>query len=111
MTERPPKPDTGSVLWRRWKEVDHLFEAALDLPTHRRESFLHEQCADDLELVRIVAELLEITGTEDTPVDRPGSALLRAALESDGEATASDGRERDGEALTPWRVSGRHDRP
>ena len=84
MTNRPPRPDEADPLWKRWREVDRLFDNALDIAEPGRVAFLREQCAGDSELYELVAGLLEIGDGEDTPVDRkPSASLLRAATSPD----------------------------
>ena len=34
----------------RWKTIDELVDAAMDLPESEREPFLSARCADDIEL-------------------------------------------------------------
>lgn len=80
MTDRPPVSGVGATLWKRWQEVDRLFDAALDLPEDRRESFIRNECGEDAELYRIIADLLEIIGSANSQLEGPGDSLLRAAL-------------------------------
>ncbi|MBS1796486.1 MAG: PD40 domain-containing protein [Acidobacteria bacterium] len=42
----------------RWKQIDELFDAALDLPETARAAFLDERCGDDADLKREVLSLL-----------------------------------------------------
>ncbi len=46
-------------LLSRWREVDHLFEEALELEPEQRDAFLEDRCSGDPELRRLVDELLE----------------------------------------------------
>jgi eukaryotic-like serine/threonine-protein kinase len=57
----------------RWKKVEELFEAALQLPVDRRRAFLLEACPDDAELRGEVDSLLKAAGSSDALVD--GSPL------------------------------------
>lgn len=43
----------------RWKEIDELFQRALDLRADERADFLADQCADDADLKDAIEELLE----------------------------------------------------
>lgn len=43
----------------RFRQIDELFDAALDLPESAREKFLSEKCGDDEELKREVLKLLK----------------------------------------------------
>lgn len=66
----------------RWKQIDALFDAALDRPPSERDAFLREQCDDDPELYRSVKELLAASEAPDslleTPLDRYAQALWKA---------------------------------
>jgi serine/threonine protein kinase len=43
----------------RWKQIDELFDAALEIPNERREDFLSEKCNGDDDLKREVLSLLD----------------------------------------------------
>jgi serine/threonine protein kinase len=43
----------------RWREIDEVFQAAVELPPDGRASFLASRCADDPELLAEVAKLIE----------------------------------------------------
>ena len=47
----------------RWKQIDELFDAVLDLPETERERFLSEKCAGDFELKNKILNLLKATTT------------------------------------------------
>jgi len=47
----------------RWKQIDDLFDAALDLPESEREAFLTEKCGGDAELKTRIQKLLKATST------------------------------------------------
>lgn len=42
----------------RWKRVDELLQAALQVPAERQEEFLRQQCGGDFELLKEVRSLL-----------------------------------------------------
>ena len=42
----------------RWKRVDELLQAALQVPAERQEEFLRQQCGGDSELLEEVRSLL-----------------------------------------------------
>ena len=42
----------------RWKRVDELLQAALQLPAERQEEFVRQQCGGDSELLEEVRSLL-----------------------------------------------------
>lgn len=72
------------AMWDRWKEVDQIFDAALDVPAGERDEFVARACAGDAELSRMVRELLELTGKPADHLSAPGAALVRAAWQSSG---------------------------
>ncbi len=43
----------------RWKQIDELFDAVLEIPNERREEFLSEKCSGDDDLKREVLSLLK----------------------------------------------------
>jgi eukaryotic-like serine/threonine-protein kinase len=47
----------------RWKQIDELFDAVLDLPEPERERFLSEKCGGDPELEKKILKLLRATTT------------------------------------------------
>lgn len=49
----------------RWKQIDKLFDAALDLPESERENFLTEKCYGDDDLKNEILKLLKATKTGD----------------------------------------------
>jgi serine/threonine protein kinase len=65
----------------RWKQIDRLFQATLELPAEERETFLRAECAGDPELEHEVRSLLE----SDEAV---GSFLEHPAAEAAAEAMA-----------------------
>jgi serine/threonine protein kinase len=76
----------------RWREVDRLFEAALDRPPEERVPFLDAACGADAELRAEVAKLLaaDEAGSGDF-LEQPALALL----------TTTSGTEREG---TPFEI-------
>ena len=54
----------------RWRQIEQLFEAALQQDADRRESFLAAACQDDEELRRQVADLLTQSGSTLAVVDQ-----------------------------------------
>jgi len=61
------------AIWDRWDDIDHLFEAALDLPTEERSRFLEEHCAGDSELLDTVRGLLQTAVESDGRLEEPGA--------------------------------------
>jgi serine/threonine protein kinase/Tfp pilus assembly protein PilF len=61
----------------RWKQIDQLFEAALEIAAERRSAFLQEKCAGDDELRKEVETLLSSEHDAGSSID--GSPKLVAA--------------------------------
>ena len=60
----------------RWREVDRVFEAALDRPPDERTALLDEACGGDHALRREVEKLLAADAREDVFFDRPPDEVL-----------------------------------
>ncbi len=43
----------------RWREIEEVFQSAVEMPSAKRTSYLAERCADDDELRAEVVKLLE----------------------------------------------------
>src|SRR4051812_7499768 len=69
----------------RWRELDRLFEAALDLPAGERQAFLDVTCAADPALRREVERLLAADAREGVFLDRPAGEVLGLILDDQGE--------------------------
>lgn len=83
-----PGPESPSIVStsigdERWREVDPLFQAALDLPPDERPSFLASACGDDPEL----------RATDPLPRPQSGphdlSAMRRAYVPTTGTSHSS----------------------
>ncbi len=61
----------------RWREVDRVFEAALDRPPGERPAFLDTACAGDAALRREVERLLAADAREVDFLDRPDDEVQR----------------------------------
>ena len=69
----------------RWRLIDHLFAAALDLPPRDRPAFLDEACGGDAELRSTVERLLAADADPITYLERPVGSLLEAPPGPRGE--------------------------
>jgi len=74
----------GESVWRRWEEIDRIFDAALDLPEPEARTFVEEACAGDRELLASVLRLLAIAGSADDRLEFPDARLSREFLEELG---------------------------
>src|SRR5262245_20695910 len=76
----------------RWKQVDELFEAALDCPTSERASFLDRACADDDALRREVESLLISDAQAKTFIESPPIELAADLLSEDPPPKVGKGK-------------------
>src|ERR1700720_4334828 len=70
----------------RWKQIDHLLQAALERPPKERDAFLRSACAGDDALAREVRSLLRAQ-------HQAGSFLESPAMEAAALAIARDQRQ------------------
>jgi hypothetical protein len=61
----------------RWKRVDELLQAALQVPAERQEAFLRRQCGGDSELLEEVRSLLTSHRKAEAFWNRPGCTSPR----------------------------------
>jgi eukaryotic-like serine/threonine-protein kinase len=80
VAEPPGRTSDDGFVWERWDEVDGLFEAALDLPLEERDAFLVQASHGDVELQRVLRELLASTDAAGAQLTAPGDELVRAAM-------------------------------
>jgi len=77
---------------RRWKQVDDLFQSALDRPPNERDAFLRNACAGDDTLERQIRSLLardeSAQGFLASPAIEAAARALAAAEESNSETLA-----------------------
>jgi len=79
----------------RWKRVDDLLQAALQVPTDQQEEFLRLACGDDAELQQEISSLLNSHHEADNFLDQPlivGAALKNPALEDQEFVDSLTGR-------------------
>ena len=60
----------------RWKRIDELLDAVLEIPNERREEFLSEKCDDDDELKREIQSLLKDEESADNFMENSAMNLL-----------------------------------
>lgn len=60
-----------SVTPERWKQIEALFEQALELPPDRRPTFLQKHCDEDGELLREVRSMLDSHARAGSFIDEP----------------------------------------
>ncbi len=73
---------------KRWRRVDDLLQAALQVPVGQQEEFIHQACGDDAELQHEVSSLLKSHHEADSFLEAPlvaGMALKTPALEEEQE--------------------------
>jgi serine/threonine protein kinase len=79
----------------RWKRVDELLQAALQLPADQQPEFLRLACGDDAELRQEVSSLLRSHHEADNFLDQPlidGAALKNSSLEDQEFVDSLTGR-------------------
>jgi serine/threonine-protein kinase len=88
------------VVWKRWPDVDRVFELALDAPEADREPLVRRLCDGDAELRETVLDLLARSQSDDARLSSPGPELVETAL-------GPGDRERPG-SLAPGDIVGRY---
>src|SRR5436190_24073919 len=71
MAESRNSRSVAGVTPERWKEIEAVFEKALELPTNARTAFLEKSCNADDELRREVESLLESHALAGSFIDEP----------------------------------------
>ena len=64
----------------RWKEIDAILDAALEMPAAERERFITERTAGDPELEKAVLDLLRAAAKADRFMERPAISLAAESL-------------------------------
>ena len=67
----------------RWKQIDELFDAVLEIPDERRAEFLAERCSDDDDLKREVLSLLGAQKESDKFLENSAMNLMAKEIASD----------------------------
>ena len=65
----------------RWKRVDELLQAALQLPAERQEEFVRQQCGGDSELLEEVRSLLTSDRKAGSFLESPGLHVAEVAAQ------------------------------
>ncbi len=76
------------MAYERFRQIEELYNAVIDVPKERRISFLKNACGDDEELRKEVQSLLAFADSKDTLFDRPPEDLAAEVL-SERKAPAS----------------------
>jgi serine/threonine protein kinase len=64
----------------RWKQIDELFDAVLDLPEPEREGFLTEKCGGDDDLKKEILSLLNATAGSDNFLEKSAMGVVAQNL-------------------------------
>ncbi|HKS30574.1 MAG TPA: protein kinase [Pyrinomonadaceae bacterium] len=75
----------------RWRQVDKLFEAALELEAEERAAFLDRACAGDDSLRREVEKMLDFDERAESFIEKPVFEAARQIAESMGDTTLPSG--------------------
>ena len=74
--EVPTKPD-------RWREIEELYQSAIEMPKGERQSFLLEACGGDYGLLEEVESLLKQESTPSSVLDTPAVMVVAKAFAAD----------------------------
>ena len=55
----------------RWRQIEEVFQAAVELPSEERAQFLADKCADDQDLKREVLKLIESDESAEDFIESP----------------------------------------
>ena len=92
----------------RWKRVDELLQAALQVPAERQEEFLRQQCGGDSELMEEVRSLLTSHRKAGSFLESPGLhvAEVAAQLPTLGVTQSGSSSSITGQIVSHYRVLG-----
>ncbi len=78
----------------RWKQIDELLDAVLEIPNERREKFLSEKCGDDDDLKREIWSLLKVQKSADKFMENSAMNLMAKEIaQKDGEFSSAVGKQ------------------
>ncbi len=84
----------------RWRQVNDVFGAALELPVEKREAFVAKQIGDDVELHRYVLDLLSC----DSSIDATVEGIIGGAIETTFSRGRSTAAAEEGARIGKYRV-------
>src|ERR1700690_4483145 len=92
----------------RWKRVDDLLQAALQVPAERQEDFLRQACAGDAALLQEVRSLLTSHGKAGSFLESPGIHVdeVAAQLPTLGVTQSGSSSSISGQTISHYRVLG-----
>lgn len=73
----------------RWKQIDEILDAVLEIPSERHEEFLSEKCGGDDDLKREIRSLLKGQTSADNFMENSAMNLLAKEIAQDKEETSS----------------------
>ena len=65
----------------RWKQIDTVLQAVLELPAAQRDAYLHDACAADPALEREVRSLIACETPADSFLEQPAALIAARALD------------------------------
>lgn len=89
MVESRNSFSVADVTPKRWKEIEAVFEQALELPANERGTFLEKGCNGDEELRREVESLLESHSSAGDFIDERCRFFSEEDFKDDAVATDS----------------------
>src|SRR5690349_6366683 len=84
-----PGNPRGSMTPERWKQVEAIFEQAVDLPVGERTDFVQTSCDGDEGLRLEVQSLLDSHARAGSFIDRPSRFIGSDEIDGDGATIAS----------------------
>lgn len=88
----------------RWKQVERLFQSALDRSPKERDAFLREACAGDEALERELRSLLACAGQSANFLQKPAIEAAGAGLARQDDAPENDGENLIGRTFSHYRI-------
>src|SRR5271166_5270917 len=88
----------------RWKQVDHVLQAALERPPKERDAFLRSACAGDQQLEREVRSLLRAQQRAGSFLENPAIAAAARAIARDQSKDLQPGDFPKGQTVSHYRI-------
>jgi len=91
----------------RWKQVDHLFQAALERPPKERDAFLRSACAGDEALEREVGSLLRAQHQAESFLESPAIEAAARAIAQEPRKLPHEDDFPAGRSVSHYRIVGK----
>ncbi len=78
----------------RWKQIDEILDAVLEIPNERREEFLSKKCGDDGDLKREIESLLKVQKSADKFMENSAMNLMAKEIaQNEAEISSPVGKQ------------------